>query len=124
MENDTTGRDDVNFDRKRDRALALLARTGMMRSNYLPPTFPFLWRCGVRLPPPHFLSFVGVVLVTGLPFGVCWIGLCMLSFENGTLAVTTELLVFVLAIALPGTAFASYYASGRKRFRLPKWSDL
>ncbi len=113
-----------DFDRKRDRALALLARTGIMKRNYLPPTYPILWRLGLEVPPPHFLSFWNLLLITGLPFGICWIGLCLGSFEAHGLDMTLAVLGFVIVVGAPGAVFASYYTAGRKRFRLPKWSEL
>jgi hypothetical protein len=113
-----------DFDRKRTRALSLLSATGIMKRNYLPPTFSVLWQMGVAVPPPHFLSFPAVVMVMGLPFGICWIGLFMTTIENGDLSLATGLWVLLLAVFIPGLTFGSYYYAGRKRFRLPLWADL
>ncbi len=113
-----------DFDRKRQKALSLLTDTGMWKPNYLPPTFPMLWRIGVQVPPPHFMSFPGLLLVMGLPFGLCWSGLYMLWHENGNIDWTTAALGLILAVLLPGLTFALYYHFGRKKFHLPPWSDL
>ena len=58
------------FIRKRDRALALLAATGMPKRKYLPHLYPRLWAMGVEVRPPHFQTLVGVLLSMGLVFGV------------------------------------------------------
>lgn len=48
---------DANFENKKNRAIAIMVRKGMWRSNYAPPCHIFLWKLGVRVPPPPFSRF-------------------------------------------------------------------
>lgn len=112
------------FERKRQKALSLVAATGIRKPNYLPPTFPILWRIGVEIPPPHFMSFMSLLVLMGLPFGLCWIGLYMLSHPAENIDWTAGVIQCLLAVLLPGLLFAVYYRAGRRRFHLPRWSEL
>lgn len=48
---------DAIFERKKNRAIAIMMRKGMWRSTYAPPCHVFLWKLGVRIPPPPFSRF-------------------------------------------------------------------
>jgi hypothetical protein len=49
---------------------------GVNPGTAAPPAWRALWRLGLRVPPPHFMGFVPLALVTGVFFGVLW-GLAM-----------------------------------------------
>ena len=63
-------RAEPGFEQKLDAALALLASTGIYRSNYAPPLYRFLWWLGVKVPPPHFRSFAANFAITGSYFAI------------------------------------------------------
>jgi len=97
----------------------------MWRSNYEPPALRLLWRLGVDVPPPHFASFSSTALALGTFFGFAW-GLAMWLFLWRAQAVPAETVLIVVFVAglLFGTCMASYYAFGRRRYKLPPWNSL
>jgi hypothetical protein len=106
-------------------AFRLLEKAGIWKSNYAPPVFRMLWRRGVNVPPPHFMSFLASAALTGIGFGVMW-GLFMLAFAaaTGNIHFPVLLAASVGAGLLFGVSMATYYAFGRRRHKLPKWSSL
>lgn len=110
------------FERKLAIALNFLRRTSISSRNYSPPTFLLLWKVGVRIPPPHFLSFASCALFMGTPFALFATGVAMMNHE------TTSVQAGVTATAFVGVVFglliASYYRIGRTKCRMPKWQDL
>jgi hypothetical protein len=110
----------MRFERKLAAALALLASTGMWRSNYAPPIYRALWRFGVRVPPPHFRRFAVNFVFTGSSFGGA-LGLLMFAYQGwsqGTAIRAAEL------GALFGFFMALYYRYGTYRHRIPLWKDF
>ena len=112
------------FKEKVTRALRILERTGMDRGTYLPPMYAAYWKLGIRIPPPHFMSFGGVALVNGLPLGLCVLGLCMMDHETWTTSLLAVLLASAATTLIWGAAVATYYRAGRLRHRLPSWSSV
>ena len=106
-------------------ALRLLEQTGILKSNYAPPLFRLLWRAGVPVPPPHFMSFFAAAASTGLAFGTMF-GLFMVSFAAalGEASPLRQVWACVSAGVMFGIAMASYYAYGRRKYQLPEWSVL
>ncbi|MNC25284.1 hypothetical protein D3C75_733660 [compost metagenome] len=64
----------MDFETKKQRALKLLAKTGMWKSTYAPPYVNLLWRFNFRCRPPHFVPFYMTFLNFSLYFGVLWGG--------------------------------------------------
>lgn len=115
----------ITFIQKRDQALALLAQTGIWRSNYAPPALQLLWVMGLQVPPPHFAPFAATALIGGGLFGVVWGGLMWLStWGPGHVAVPIAVLSAAIAGALFGLFMALYYAYGRRKYKLPRWDAL
>lgn len=112
------------FKEKVTRALRILERTGMDRGTYLPPMYPAYWKLGIRIPPPHFMSFGGVALVNGLPLGLCVLGLCMMDHETWATSPLAVLLASAVTTLIWGAAVATYYRAGRLRHRLPSWNSV
>ena len=84
-----------------------------------------LWKMGINVPPPHFMSFVGSALLTGITFGTLW-GLFMLLFAvmTGSVNLSVLLAASLSAGVLFGVTMAIYFAYGRKRYKLPNWESL
>lgn len=106
-------------------AFRLLDEAGILKGNYAPPIARLLWKMGFSIPPPHFMTFVGSAVLSGTTFGTLW-GLVMLAFAAATGTVNGAVLLGASAGAgvLFGITMATYYAYGRKRYKLPKWSSL
>jgi hypothetical protein len=113
------------MDPAREAALQILARTNIWKSNYAPPATRLLWRLGFNVPPPHFASFTSIVFSFGLYFGTAlgllmWLFPVSMSGSGGCVLIVPS----TLAGLLFGVSMATYYAYGRKRHRLPTWSEL
>ena len=115
----------MQYNRQRRSALNILATTRIWRSSYEPPLARLLWRLGANVPPPHFGSFVGTALSYGAFFGA-GLGIVMWPYFWSVEGApwTAVALLAVLAGGLFGLAMASYYAYGRRKYRLPSWASL
>ena len=112
------------YEKKLKAALELLATTGIWRSNYSPPLFRLLWLCGVRVPPPHFRSFVANTTTLGSFFGIAW-GMAMwLLVWRGEDRGEVILAASALAGLLFGLCMAAYYQHGQRKHALPDWETL
>lgn len=110
----------MNQPSKRAAALALLAQTGIWRSNYEPPLLRLLWRLGFDVPLPHMMSFWKNALSTGSYFSIAW-GFLMWVQGLGNM----KLLIGAGGAGLFfGIGMASYYAYGKRKYKLPSWQDL
>ncbi len=113
-----------DFNRKKEISLALLGRTNIKQTNYLPPLFPFLWKFRIEVPPPHFTSFWALVLIMGLPCGICGIGLHMMAVGEAAFTFTGAFFVAMLMIIFFGGAAAVYYRISAQTHGLPRWKDI
>jgi hypothetical protein len=115
----------MDFHEQRERALQLLEKAGIDHSTYAPPLMQLLWRCGVKVRPPHFMSFNANALLSGVWFGaswgaVMWVGFWLRQGVGARLAVMSACgagLCF-------GLFMASYYTRQRKTHDLPSWESL
>ena len=112
------------FNQKLDQALDLLSTTGMWRSNYAPPLFRLLWRCNVRVAPPHFRSMRANAVTLGAYFGVVWTTAMWLIFWRGTIPLAVALGSGALAGLLFGLSMGAYYQRGWRKHDLPDWESL
>lgn len=48
---------DSVFEKRKNRAMAIMEGRGMWPSIYAPPCHIFLWRLGIHVPPPPFSTF-------------------------------------------------------------------
>jgi len=119
------GSAEMNFEKRREVALALLQKTGIWRSNYKPPILRLLWRIGFDAPPPHFASFFANFILSGVSFGTIW-GFVMwfalwspqgMPFSRAAFAAFLAGLYFGLVMAV-------YYRYSARKHSLPKWSDI
>jgi membrane associated rhomboid family serine protease len=110
---------------RRARSLAILASTGIRRSNYEPPYLRVLWRLGFDTPPPHFVRFLPMFSFAAAWFGVGY-GATMwaLFWQKRGISGNVAIVGSCLAGLFFGFAMASYYARGRRRHQLPDWESL
>lgn len=115
----------MTFEIQRERALAMLRKTGMWRSQYEPLEYRLLWRMGCKIPPPHFTRFWPTALVYGLCFSLLFGGVFWLTAwseqDITVLAALADMLSFGLLL---GLFAAAIYAEGRRRYKLPSWESL
>lgn len=112
------------FDRKKQASLSLLRRTRIAERNYLPPTFAFLWRFGVKIRPPHFTEVFPLILIMGLPFGFCGLGIYMMDLGEKSFSFEVASSLVLLVTILFGGGICFYYRTSARLHRLPKWKDL
>lgn len=106
-------------------ALAILARTGIMQSNYAPPIYRLLWRAGVKAPPPHFAKFHFNVLFTGACFAAGFgVFVWLFSWSGSGTSAASAAATSLLAGLLFGLSMALYYRYGARKHKLPAWSQL
>ena len=116
---------DPTFDARREKAIAILEKSGIHKSNYLPPVTALLWKWGVKVPPPHFASFASTATVTGLYFGLVWGAIMWLGvWSSWGMGIRAALFNAVLAGVMFGVFMAAYYAYGRKKHQFPSWQSL
>lgn len=113
------------YERKHDAAIKELEATEMWPSNYAPPIYHFYRKLGLKVRPPHYDSFVKVLIGQGVFFGLFW-GIFMWFFEwRGTeLPIRGMVLSAVLAGVFFGCAMALFSAYGRRKWSLSAWEDL
>ncbi len=106
--------------RRREQALALLAETPIVPSNFAPPLF------GIDIPPPHFMRFWQVSVFAGCFFAAAWALLMTAFWSYKSLPLrNSSLIVGALASGLLfGLGMGLYYAFGRRKYGLPSWQDL
>jgi hypothetical protein len=115
----------MDFESKRKRALAVLSATGMLRKNYEPPLITALWKMGFSVPPPHFISFFGVAIFSGIWFGaVSGLTMWYFSWSESGMDAHSAMLISAISGLLFGLAMASFYANGRRKHNLPNWNML
>lgn len=115
----------MTSDSRRTKAFAILANTGILRSNYEPPYVRMLWRLGFDAPPPHFVPFLRIAVMAGLWFGLAF-GMIMWLLvwaRQGVPAAFAASLAGGAGVFF-GLAMAAYYAHGRRKYRLPDWNSL
>ncbi len=115
----------MNFHEQRDKALRLLAQTGIDSNTYAPPLIQLLWRCGVKLRPPHFMGFGANALLSGLWFGASWGAVMWVGFwlRQGVTASLAVLSACGAGLCF-GLFMASYYARQGRKHGLPRWESL
>jgi len=113
------------FERKKSKALEILAGTGMWRSNYAPPLYRLFWRMGINLRPLPFNSFGVNALLTGGYFALFWgVTMWFSSWQSRGYHPLTSLIVALGAGLLFGLSMAAYYKWRLKTKKLPDWNQL
>lgn len=115
----------LEFDRKRDAALAELEAAGIWRSNAYPPIFRMLHRFGVETRLPHYQSFLSNFFAHAVVFAVFW-GLLMwaMSWRSDGTSFSSAVTTAGAAGVFFGLIMATYCAIQRRRHSLTPWDQL
>lgn len=115
----------MSFERKKERALAIMESKNMWRSNYAPPILRGLWKLGFKIPPLPFASFWQLTISMGFGFGLVW-GLIMWfsQWQYMSLEPYEALLKSLFGGIFFGVAIAAFHRWRKKVNKLPEWKDL
>ncbi|MXP48975.1 hypothetical protein FD733_04710 [Pantoea sp. Eser] len=112
------------FERKRARALALMAEKKIWGSHAAPPLHRLLWKMKINLPPPAFSAFWLNVVVFGAMYTLTLP--LLLLFPSPTVARfgVTPVIINLIAGLFFGLAMARFNYRRKKVHRLPDWDQL
>jgi len=102
--------------------IADLRKRGINQYTAAPPLWRFAWRLGIDLPPPHFIGFSSLALMTGVPFGLLWgLAMWLLLWSHSSVWLSAS------AGAAVGVAFglsmAGYFRYSARKLKLPSWEE-
>ena len=103
----------------------MLSARGLSRHHTEPLLFRLLWKCGVRVRPPHFLGFAQIAGVYGTWFACAWgVFMWVLVWSQQGTAIVDVALRAAAAGACFGLIMAWLYARERREFAVPAWDAL
>jgi hypothetical protein len=84
-----------------------------------------LWGMGLRLPPPLFMGFAPLTLITGTIFAVFWgVGMWLITWRTqGDMPIWLVFGVSIFAGLLFGLSMAYYYRFKSRSLPLPSWQN-
>lgn len=115
----------MNFDEKKERAIAIMESKKIWRSNYAPLLLRLAWKAGLKIPPLPFASFWQITLLMGGWFGSVW-GIFMWFFIWRSTGVQPgiALVLSIIAGICFGIFMAGYYSHQKVANNLPDWNSL
>ena len=103
----------------------MLSARGLSRHHTEPLLFRLLWKCGVRVRPPHFLGFAQIAGVYGTGFACAWgVFMWVLVWSQQGLDFQGVALRSAGAGAAFGLMMAWFYTRERREFALPAWESF
>ncbi|HBR6924824.1 TPA: hypothetical protein MEF31_005389 [Klebsiella pneumoniae] len=115
----------MDFEARKQKALAIMASRKMWKSNYAPLLIRLLWRLGINIPPLPFAPFWQVfVVMTGYfsPGYGLWMYWTVWRAQGMPLLFACE--ISLIAGVLFGLTMALFHLWRRKVNKLPDWKDL
>ncbi len=100
-----------------------LGQKGISQYTTAPPLYRLLWRLGIKVKPPFFVSFWFLAVTMGGYFGVFWGIFMWFVFWQQRLPVSVALESAVFAGVLFGLSMAAYYRWRAGKLGLPRWED-
>jgi hypothetical protein len=111
----------MTFATRLEAALGILARTGIPKFAYAPPTHRLLWRLGVEIRPPHFsgrlTNFLWLWLVSTAPLVAIALARSNASVAN----ILDASLITLVCWAIPEMAG---YEKSAVDYGLPAWEAV
>ena len=108
-----------------DAYIAEMAQLGVGTYTAAPPFFRLFWGMGLRVPPPLFMAYAPLALITGSIFAVFWgVGMWLIAWRtHSDMSTWLALVVSAFAGLLFGLGMASYYRSKARDLPLPSWQN-
>lgn len=115
----------MDFEERKQKALALMASRKMWKSNYAPPLIRLLWKLGVKIPPLPFVSFWQIFGLMTSSFSVGY-GLLMylMVWRAQGMSPWFACAVSLIAGVFFGVTMALFHLWRRRANKLPDWKDL
>ena len=109
---------------KVERLIADLRERGVGSRTAAPPLFRLAWALGLDVPPPLFLGFLPLLLLTGAIFGSFWGAfLWTLRWRAWQMPGWLAALTAGCAGLAFGLGMATHYRRKAARLRLPPWES-
>jgi hypothetical protein len=116
---------DAEFKRKRKKAYALMAATGVRRNQSIPATYRLLWWLGIKKRPALFASFWSNLILLGGYYAVFWGGMMwFITWQSRGYSPLASVITALAAGLLFGLIMASILRRRRKAKCLPGWEQL
>ena len=116
---------DPIFERKKNRAIEIMAKKGMWRSIYAPPCHLFLWRLGVSIPPPPFSHFLTNFFSFAVVYTPFWgIVMWFILWRDQGAGLFSALTTALTAGLLFGITMAAFQKWRKEANQLPEWEQL
>jgi len=112
------------FERRKARALALMAAKKIWPSNSAPPLHRLLWKMNIHLPPPSFTPFWLNLVVFASMYTLMMPLLLLLPSLPGMSDDNYSLIPNLIAGLFFGTTMALFHAYRKKVHNLPVWEEL
>ena len=112
----------MTYREKVDASIAGLIARGVNPYTAAPPAWRLAWILGAKVPPPHFMSFSSLALISGGFFGVLW-GVAMWFVLWGSMGLPFATLMGLTAGALFGLSMGAYYRHSASKLKLPPWEE-
>jgi hypothetical protein len=115
----------MNFEEKKQLALAELKSKKFWKVNYQPPIYILLWKLGFKIRPPHYQKLITNFLISSIFFGV-GVGLInWILFHDMSFPLTIETVNYaVFSGIIFGLIISLYYFLEAKRRKLTKWDNF
>ena len=115
----------MTFEQRRDAALRLMDEAGVGPWTSRPRLWRLLWRLGVEIPPPLFMSAWGGALFSGLSFAVFWgAAMWLLIWRAQGFSPMAAIGSALFAGLLFGAMNSVLSLRKRRKLGLPPWGQL
>jgi hypothetical protein len=120
----SAGKNDMTHRQKVKRLIADLRKQGMSPYTVAPPLFRLLWALGFKVPPPLFLGFLTLTLLTGASFGILWgVVMWQLQWQAWHVPLGLKVIIATGVGLMFGLYMATYFRWKAKHLRLPPWDS-
>ena len=119
----------MNNQDKVDKLIVELGDQGYSEFTVAPPVFRVLWKLGIAIPPPLFMSFWSILGLMGFVFAIVFgifvalllTAMWLMGIEN--VPIMQALVATLCAGLLFGAIMATYFRYQARKLRLPSWGD-
>lgn len=116
---------DLNFERKKNRAIAIMKKKGMWPSLYAPPCHIFLWKMGCNVAPPPFAPFwTNFICITGVNTTFWGLVMWIVFWKGQQEHLFSATVTIVIVGTIAGMFMSALEAWRGKANHLPSWEEI